>query len=501
MSTEYRMPSLGAGMTEGTVLEWHVGPGDRVRRGDVVGVVDTDKGAIDMEIFEDGEVVEVLAPPGTKAPVGEPLLSLRPREEEAAAPTASPEADGKRPEAEPEEAPPAAEEPPADAAPERAPSREPTPPPEPAPPREPHAVPEAGHPGERRVRASPAARRRAEELEVDLSSVAGSGPDGAVTLQDVEEVAAGRGPAEPEPVPLEGEEAPGRRPRPRITPVAREAAEALGVEVDTLEGTGPGGAVTRSDVERAAARRGVREEPARENGERTDRREEVRPDADRKAAMRRAVAAAMARSKREIPHYYLSTTLSMEAALRWLEAANRGRSPQERILPVALHLKALARTLGEYPELNGFWENGAFRPAEDVHVGLAVSLRGGGLVAPAIHRVAERSLDELTAAVRDVVFRARAGKLRISEMSDPTVTLTSLGDRGVETVFGVIHPPQVSIIGVGTVVERPWARDGMVGSHRVVTVTLSADHRVSDGHRGGLFLDRLAQRLQQPEEM
>ena len=487
MTGEFRMPSLGAGMSAGTVLEWHVGPGDRVGRGDVVGVVDTEKGAIDVEIWEDGEVVEVLAPPGTEVPVGEPLLRLRPADgeegqgalagEEVAAEEESRADAGAAPVENGElEAEPAAT---GDAVASR---------------------PEAPDRRDRgRVRASPAARRRARELSVELAHVKGSGPGGAVTLPDVEAAAEMFEPPEAA-GPSEGRdttsEAPRRR---RVTPVARQAAEALGLDPEGIPGTGPGGAVTRSDVERAAAARGASEDGRTGAGDREPPEAAPPRDDDRKAGMRRAVAAAMAWSKREIPHYYLATTVSLEAGLRWLAEANRDRSPAKRLLPVALHLKALAGALTEYPELNGLWEDGQFHPGDDVHVGLAISLRGGGLVAPAIHRVPERSLDELTAAVRDVVLRARTGKLRGTEVSDPTVTLTSLGERGVETVFGVIHPPQVAILGVGTVVERPWAQEGMVGAHRVTNITLSADHRVSDGHRGGLFLEAVNRRLQNPE--
>jgi len=452
MTTEYPMPSLGAGMSQATVIEWYVTPGDVVRRGDVIGLVDTDKGAIEIEVWEDAEVLEVLAPPGTKVPVGEPLLTLRPPGEAPA---------GDRD-----------EDLPAEGLPTEAP-----------------AVDGSAR-VEERVRASPVARRRAAELHLDLSGILGTGPGGAVTLGDVEEAVA------------EGTVARPLEPHLRVTPVARRVAEDLGVDPEKVRGTGPAGAVTRRDVELAAegdwrsprrAEEGRRAEEEREAGE--------QPEPDRHAAMRRAVAAAMERSKREIPHYYLATTVPVEAALQWLERTNATRPPRERILPIALHLKAIALVLKGYPELNGFWEEGVFRPAEDIHAGLAISLRTGGLVAPAIHDVDRRSLDDLTTAVRDLVQRARAGSLRASEVTDATVTVTSLGDRGVETVFGVIYPPQVAIIGVGSVVERPWAHSGMVGARRTVTLTLSADHRASDGHRGGLFLEEVAALLQTPEDL
>jgi pyruvate dehydrogenase E2 component (dihydrolipoamide acetyltransferase) len=151
--------------------------------------------------------------------------------------------------------------------------------------------------------------------------------------------------------------------------------------------------------------------------------------------------------------------------------------------------------------MNGFFVDGAFRPSPAVHIGVAISLRQGGLVAPAIHDVDRKSLAEIQASLRDVVNRVRAGHLRSSEMSDPTMTVTNLGELGADAVFGVIFPPQVALVGFGRVVERAWASGGMLGVRPTVTATLSADHRVSDGHRGALFLAAVERSLQKPEEL
>ena len=217
------------------------------------------------------------------------------------------------------------------------------------------------------------------------------------------------------------------------------------------------------------------------------------------AAMRAAIAAAMARSKREIPHYYLSQTVDVTDALARLDRVNAGRTPPGRILPAALLLRAAARAIAATPEVNGFWENGAFRPGDGVHLGWAVALRGGGLVAPAIRHADRLDHDALMAALRDLVARARGGGLRGSELTDPTITVTSLGDRGAESVLPVIHPPQVAIIGFGRIVERPWVVAGAVLPRRVVTVTLAGDHRATDGHRGGLLLARIESHLREAE--
>jgi pyruvate dehydrogenase E2 component (dihydrolipoamide acetyltransferase) len=217
--------------------------------------------------------------------------------------------------------------------------------------------------------------------------------------------------------------------------------------------------------------------------------------------MRRAIAAAVSRSKREIPHYYLATDVDFGPAATWLLARNAAVSPAERVLPSVLVLKAVALSLEQYPRLNGFWRDDAFHPGDGVHLGVAIALRGGGLMAPAVHDANRRSLAELMALVRDLVQRARTGGLRGSEMTDATSTVTSLGDQGVTSVFGIIYPPQVAIVGFGKITERPWAEQGMLAVRPVLTATLAADHRVTDGHYGGLFLADVARRLRAPESL
>ncbi|MBK5221099.1 MAG: 2-oxo acid dehydrogenase subunit E2 [Thermoleophilia bacterium] len=211
--------------------------------------------------------------------------------------------------------------------------------------------------------------------------------------------------------------------------------------------------------------------------------------------------ALMARSKREIPHYYLQRQVEMSRALAWLEQENLSRPVEERVLSSALLLSAVAGAVAATPAMNGFWVDGAFTPAGGVHLGVAISLRGGGLIAPALHDADRKTPEELMAALRDLVARARAGRLRSSEMSDPTITVTNLGERGVDLVHGVIYPPQVALVGFGEVRERPWAVDGLIGVRPIVTATLAADHRASDGHTGSRFLRLIDRLLQKPEEL
>ena len=291
---------------------------------------------------------------------------------------------------------------------------------------------------------------------------------------------------------------PGRRPP--VSPLARRRAVELGVDLASVAGTGPGGAVTTRDVEQAVlSRPGL---PAVES-EATipQRRTEPLTGPERQAALRRAVATAMARSNREIPHYYLTGDIDMSRATAWLAQRNDSLPVTDRLLPVALLLKATALALRQVPDLNGFWLNDAYRRVDQVHLGVAIALRGGGLVAPAIHDADTLALPALMTALRDLVGRARAGRIRGSEMAEPTITVTSLGDQGVDTVLPVIYPPQVAIVGFGRVRERPWALDGVVSARATVTASVAGDHRVTDGHRGAQLLTVLDRLLQEPEEL
>ncbi len=276
----------------------------------------------------------------------------------------------------------------------------------------------------------------------------------------------------------------------RISPLARRIASDLGIDPALVPGTGPGGAILKEDIERFAAQIKTAAPSTVPK----------KPE-DRAARMRQAIAAAMSRSKREIPHYYLATTIDLQPAIAWLTEANLTRSVEDRLLLGVLFVKAVALALRKTPELNSIWDGNRLITSENIHVGVAISLRQGGLVAPALHDTDRATLDELMARFRDLVQRARSGSLRSSELSDPTITVTSLGEQGVEVAFGIIYPPQVAIVGFGKVVERPWVVQGQVVPRPVVTATLSADHRVSDGHRGALFLSRIDRLLQEPDKL
>jgi pyruvate dehydrogenase E2 component (dihydrolipoamide acetyltransferase) len=380
----FAMPSLGADMEAGTLVEWLVKPGDEVHRGDVVAVVETQKGAIEIECFQDGKVQELQADLGATLPVGAPLaLILGPGETapEPKKPKAPAVAD--KPEAAPG---------PAVAAP----------------------LPRSA------TAASPAARLRARELGIDLATVTGSGPAGAVLLTDLEA---------PKPAATRGQTA---------TPMAE---------------------------------------------------------------MRRAIAAAMVRSKQTIPHFYLSETIDVQPAHEWVDARNADRLPSDRLLLGALFVRATALAAAKVASVNGRYVDGAFCPSDRVNAGIAVALRGGGLVAPALIDAGAISVDETMAGLRDLVLRARAGRLRSSELTEGSITISSLGETGAEAMAGVIFPPQVALVGLGAPKLRPWVVNGAVVPRTVVTLTLSVDHRVSDGRQAAHFIAEFQSRIASPETL
>jgi len=297
----------------------------------------------------------------------------------------------------------------------------------------------------------------------------------------------------------------------RVTPLARRVAEELGVDLYAVEGTGSRGAITREDVEDAAKALKeakpakaeappAKEKPAKPPAEKPKKAVD-KASPEFQLGMRQAIAAAMAKSNREIPHYYLETHIDMTNALNWLQAENAKRSIKERLLPALLLIKAVAHSLVDVPQLNGYWADDAFQQSEAIHIGFAIALRQGGLITPAIHHADLKTWDELRETLADIIIRTRSGRLRGSEMTDPTITVTSLGDLGVETVFGVIYPPQVALVGFGTVTETPVAVNGMLGVRPMLTATLAADHRASDGRIGAQFLDALNKHLQEVENL
>ncbi|GAA3954815.1 biotin/lipoyl-binding protein [Chitinophaga oryziterrae] len=366
---EFTMPSLGADMEAGTLMEWLVKPGDHVKRGDIIATVDTQKGLIDIEVFDTGIVNALLIKVNEKVPVGT-KMALIATDKEAPVPIQ----------------------------------------------KQPPGV-------ERRIRATPLAKKMAADKGIDLSTIKGTGEGGAITHVDVEKVISGK-----------------------IPPEVHEEEEKTG---------------------------------AAEN-------------------IRMAVAAAMSKSNREIPHYYLDVKVDMSKALAWLTEANKQRTVKLRLLPVVLLVKAVAKALKEVPDLNGYWENG-LSEKQEINIGFVVSLRKGGVMIPAIHDADKKNVDELMTSLNDIIPRARAMKLRSSELSESTFTISSLGEGNADTVYGVIYPPQVALAGFGSITEQPWAESGMLDVRPVMNITLSADHRATDGATGSRFLMIVKKFLENPE--
>ena len=378
---EFQMPSLGADMEDGTLIEWKKKPGDVVKRGDIIAEVETQKGLIEIEVFDEGSIAELLIQEGAKVPVGTKMALIQPNAVEAEKPI------------------------------------------------ELHPIMEKiSEPiieektDTISIKASPLAKKMAQENHIDLSKIKGTGPDGAITKEDID-----------------------------VSIKQSETAETEKIN-------------TTSE------------------------------------AIRMAVAAAMSKSNREIPHYYLEKKIDMTKALAWLQEANKQRTVDNRLLPVVLFIKAMAKSLKEVPDLNAVWENGLLQKTE-INIGFVVSLRNGGIIVPAIPQSDTKSADEIMAALNDLIPRARALKLRSSELSSSTITLTNLGDAGADTVFGIIYPPQVAIVGLGTITEQPFAENGMLGIRSLANVTLAGDHRATDGLTGSRFLSSLDKNLQNPEAL
>lgn len=529
---EFRMPSLGADMDVGTIVEWLVKPGDAVRRGQIVAVVDTAKAAIEIEAFEEGVITEILVGTGVRVPVGTPLamIGATAAPATAAAMTAPPLG---------------------------------TPPP---------LVVDSGgskvgldyQPSAEHPRATPPVRHLARQLGLDVDAIPGTGPDGHITHDDVLRAApatstaaaptaraeppdrgsidAGAGAGEPRVRDTAQPPARGTGARLRVTPRARRIAAERGIDLADLAalaasgspGAGSAAPVVGVDVERAADAApvirsgsvassvgnlngslggagggpveaaggpGVPGAAIRGPGAPGGPALRGAASAERKEAMRTAIANLMSRSNAEIPHYYVTQTMDLAAALAWLRTHNATLPVARRVLPAALFLRATVLAATAVPDLNGHWIDGTLRPAQRVDLGVAVATRGGGLVTPAITDAGPMRIDALMAALSDLVGRARRGNLRQAEMAGASITVSSLGETGPDALYGVIFPPQVALVGVGGILERPWAVEGMLTVRPTVTVTLAADHRASDGRTASAFLATFTHALQNPEEL
>ena len=395
------MPSLGADMESAILMEWLVKEGDTVTKGQVIAEVETSKGVIEIEVFEDGVVEKLLVEPETECTVGMPLAIIASSNEKVIETTTETES----------------------------------------------ASMSVSNDNVTRIELPP--KKVEEEVVTELE--------------------------EEKELPHE---------RVKISPVARRRAEELGIDITKLDGKD--GVIQLDQIETASTKKA-----------------EVKEVAKSKAndGMRQAIAAAMSRSNAEIPHYYLSTSINMTPALKFLEELNRSRSIKDRILPVAMLIRAVVLSLKAVPELNGFWQNNEHQISEEIHPGIAIALRKGGLITPALLNAHTLDLNETMSSISDLITRTRSGKLRSSEMTKQTITVTNLGDLGVQSVYGVIYPPQLAVVGLGAIIDSPWAEGDTLCVRKVMQATLAGDHRATDGRTGALFLDKLNQFLQNPEEL
>lgn len=410
---DFPLPSLGADMESAILTEWLKKPGDAIHRGEAIAVVETAKGLIDVECYHDGALAQIVVTPGTKVPVGTVLARIDCASDEGAPVSAT-------------------------------------------------MVPSSAVPsGTATVEAPPAT----------IGAIA--------TAVPVAPTAAG---AQATPTPATGTH---RRP---ISPAARRRAHELSVDLAALQQTGATGVVHVEEVERFAAQ-GVRSA--------------AQPPAatDARASMRAAIGAAMARSKREIPHYYLHQALDFAPAREWLLSYNSKVAVAERLIEGVLLIKAVARAAAVVEGFNGYFREQRFEPSHAVHVGTAVALRGGGLVAPALLDADRKDLATLMREFSELVTRVRTGHMRSGEFTAPTITVTSLGNEGADCLYPVINPPQVAILGSGAVTERPWVVNGQLAVRPVLELTLAGDHRVTDGRVGSRFLRTVANFLATPEKL
>jgi pyruvate dehydrogenase E2 component (dihydrolipoamide acetyltransferase) len=434
---EVTMPQMGADMTEGTLIRWLKQVGDHIERGDILAEVETDKATVELEAFEAGDLLRQLVVEGEEVPVGEVIAILGDKSEAVADKPrmAPPEHPARRT--------PDPVAPGATAQPEVARA-------------EPARTPVAAGSGasaqqtDGRVRISPVARRIASQAGLDVSTLSGSGPDGRILRRDVEAaISGGAQPAAAQAAPLSPAAAP--------APVQRPAVAATAAE---------------------------RPQPAAAPAEALSR-------------MRQAIARRMTQSKQTQPHYYLTLDVDMTAAIAFRAQLNAAATEQQRVSINDLIVKACAIALQRHPKFNSeFSESGlVMHPEINIDIGIAMD---EGLIAPAILDCGSKSLGRIAEEAKDLIERAKSGRLTASEYSDGTFTITNLGAYGVESLIGIINPPQAAILGVGSAMAKPVVVEDQVVVRQVMKLALSADHRVSDGAEGARFIKEIQGLLENP---
>ena len=419
MAEIIRMPKLSDTMTEGVVAEWHKNIGDEVESGELLAEIETDKATMEFESFQDGFLLHIGVEKGGTAPVDSVLCVLGEKGEDIADLLASAEAEAPAEEAPAAPAPSPAPAPAAAPAPAPAPALAPTPAAAPSPAAQAAPAP-APAVANGRVKASPLAKRLAEERGLSLGLIPGSGEGGRIVKRDVEAFVGGG------------------------------ASAATAVERFTEVGV---------------------------------------------SQMRKTIARRLAESKFTAPHFYLSLTIDMDAAMVARKAIN-DRGPH-RVSFNDMVVKAVAMALKNHPAVNSSWLEDRIRYNEHVHIGVAVAVEDGLLV-PVVRHANVKSFGEIGVEVREFAQKAKDKKLQPSDWEGNTFTISNLGMFGIDEFTAIINPPDACILAVGGIQAVPVVRDGAVVPGHTMKVTLSCDHRVVDGATGAAFLNEVKQNLENP---
>jgi len=447
MSTEITMPKLSDTMTEGRLVSWKKSVGEQVERGEIIAEVETDKATMELEAFASGVLLEIRTKPGEMAPVGT-VIGIIGGEGEKVAEKAAPTAEAATPEkVEPVKVEASVEKnPETEAAPVEAPK--------------PVAAPDMEKP----------------LLEVPAGKPAESGD---VTEKGAEE--------QPSPASGKGEE--------KASPLVRRLAREKEIDLGKVRGSGPEGRILQKDLEAFQSEQAKFEVKAEGKSGRPVPATPVEADAAQPLSrMRAAIARTVTEAWRTIPHFFVTVEVEMGEAERVRQELKGSGTP------VSLNdfvIKAAAVALGKFPRVNGSFAPDGIRLHADINIGIAVALEEGLLV-PVVKGCQGLSLKELAGASRDLIARAKAGKVGEAEMADGTFSISNLGMYGVDEFTAVIHPSQGAILAVGAVADRPVIRGGHLAAGRVMRVTLSADHRLIDGAYGAKFLREVKRVLESP---
>ncbi|WP_148412959.1 2-oxo acid dehydrogenase subunit E2 [Haloferax sp. KTX1] len=492
MAYVVKMPKLGLEMKSGELSAWLVSEGDEVTEGEPIAEIESEKTTAEIDAKEDGVLRRVVLAEGESTAPGGALAIVAGADEDIS----GLEADAGVGEGGDEPA--AADDSAADSG-----AAEVTETAAATGDASSGATSRAGESdapsGNGEVRASPRAKRLADDLGVDLTTVEGSGPQGAITESDVEAAAESETPAGGDDAGTAAGTAAAAEKRVFAPPSARRLARELGVDIGAVEGTGQNGRITESDVRAAGdASAAATDTAATAGAEATDATAASEPvETERPlSGMRRTIADRLGESYREAVHVTVDRRADAEELLAAANAADDALGVDVSISDVLL--LALSASLDEHPEFNATFEDGVHRLHGEHNVCIAVDV-DEGLIAPVVRDVASLSLAELAETRAEVTQRALSGDFTMDDLSGGTFTVSNLGVLGVESFDPIINPPQVAILGVNTIRrEAVPTDDGDVAVRRVISFSLSFDHRIVDGADAARMLGTLVEHVEDP---